>query len=72
VAGSRSAFKSESIVLLQSKDNNNDQCFKRGIMTPLNTLNTHNSVGLGRREWAMRCHILFVKTQLTMPSAVLF
>lgn len=27
-------------------------------------------MGLGRREWVMRCHILFVKTQLTMPSIV--
>lgn len=70
MAGSRSAFKSEREVLLQIKDNNNDQCFKRGIMTPSNALNTHNSVDLDSREWVMRCYILFVKTQLTMPSTM--
>jgi len=39
-------------------------------MTPSNALNTHNSVDLDSREWVMRCYILFVKTQLTMPSTM--
>jgi len=68
VAGSRTAFLlTLTCCLLQSKDSNNDKCFKRGIMAPSDT---HNSVGLDRCEWVMQCHILFCKNLLTMPSSV--
>jgi hypothetical protein len=39
VAGSRTAFLfTLTCRLLQNKDSNNDKCFKRGIMTPSDTL----------------------------------
>jgi hypothetical protein len=61
VAGSRTAFLlTLTCCLLQSKDSNNDKCFKRGIMTPSDILNTHKFVSLDRREWVMQCHILFL------------